>query len=240
MAALPYIQLYVSDYLADTAHLTTEEHGAYLLLIFNYWQTGKPLRADRLASIARLSNERWTDVEQVLNEFFDVQDGKWYHARIDADLEMVNETVEKKSKAGKASAASRKAKRKQELKASNKCSTPEQHLSNKQNITEHNKTEHIYNTKHFKEALLSNGADEIHVNDWLTVRKQKRASNTQTAMNTFMNQVKLSRLSVAQCVEIAAGNSWSGFMAELLNKPTTTMSADTRQSFQSLHDNVRF
>ena len=111
MAALPYIQLYVSDYLADTAHLTTEEHGAYLLLIFNYWQTGKPLRADRLASIARLSNERWTDVEQVLNEFFDVQDGKWYHARIDADLEMVNETVEKKSKAGKASAASRKAKR---------------------------------------------------------------------------------------------------------------------------------
>jgi Uncharacterized protein conserved in bacteria len=69
MAALPYMQFYVADYLADTMHLSTEEHGAYLLLIFNYWQTGKPLPKNRLAGIARLSNERWTDVERSLNEF---------------------------------------------------------------------------------------------------------------------------------------------------------------------------
>lgn len=70
MAALPYMQLYIADYLADTMHLSAEEHGAYLLLMFNYWQTGKPIPKNRLAKIARLTNERWVDVEPSLREFF--------------------------------------------------------------------------------------------------------------------------------------------------------------------------
>ena len=64
MASLPFIQIYIADYMADTQHLTTEEHGAYLLLIFNYWQTGKPLRIDRLQMIARMGNDRSTTVQR--------------------------------------------------------------------------------------------------------------------------------------------------------------------------------
>ena len=79
MAALPYIQLYVADYLADTAHLTTLQHGAYLLLIMNYWQRGKPLKNDdaRLAHVARMSAEEWALHKSVLAEFFDVSDYEW-------------------------------------------------------------------------------------------------------------------------------------------------------------------
>lgn len=117
MAALPYMQLYVADYLADTAHLTTEEHGAYLLLLFSYWQTGKPLRGDRLASVARLSNERWNDVEPTLKEFFHVDKGMWMHFRVEADLEKVDSKSKKNSDAGKASAKA-KALAKQALKDS--------------------------------------------------------------------------------------------------------------------------
>ena len=111
MSALPYMPLYVADYLADAAHLTTEEHGAYLLLIMTYWQRGKPLPADpdRLARIARLSNERWTDVERTLNDFFVVIDGHWHHKRINAELEKVRDKTEKAKRAGAASASARKA-----------------------------------------------------------------------------------------------------------------------------------
>lgn len=114
MAALPYMQLYVADYLADTAHLTTEEHGAYLLLLFNYWQTGKPLRAERLAAVTRLPNERWIAVERTLADFFYLQDGLWINDRVERDLEAVKSKSIKASDAGKASARA-KASRKQGL-----------------------------------------------------------------------------------------------------------------------------
>lgn len=125
MAALPYMQLYVADYLADTMHLTTEEHGAYLLLIFNYWQTGKPIPVSRLARITRLSNERWTDVERSLGEFFNERDNEWIHFRIERDLEAVRATQEQRIAAGKASAEARKQSAKARPKASrNARSTP--------------------------------------------------------------------------------------------------------------------
>lgn len=111
MAALPYMQLYVSDYLADTAHLTTEEHGAYLLLLFNYWQTGKPLRKDRLAFVARTSNERWISVEETLKDFFHDDGKNWVHFRVEADLAAVNAKSKTNSDAGKASARARAAKK---------------------------------------------------------------------------------------------------------------------------------
>lgn len=114
MAALPYIQLYVSDYLADTAHLSTLENGAYLLLIFNYWQRGESFKAKdqqtlnkRLASVARLSNEEWENIKETLAEFFEINETEWKHTRIDRDLDAVNSKSEKAREAGKASAASK-------------------------------------------------------------------------------------------------------------------------------------
>ncbi|HGT3973325.1 TPA: DUF1376 domain-containing protein [Escherichia coli] len=111
MAALPYMQLYIADYLADTMHLSAEEHGAYLLLMFNYWQTGKPIPKNRLAKIARLTNERWADVEPSLREFFHDNGDEWVHLRIEEDLASVREKLTKKSAAGKASVQARRSRK---------------------------------------------------------------------------------------------------------------------------------
>lgn len=111
MAALPYMQLYIADYLADTMLLSAEEHGAYLLLMFNYWQTGKPIPKNRLAKIARLTNERWADVEPSLREFFCDNGDEWVHLRIEEDLTSVREKLTKKSAAGKASVQARRSRK---------------------------------------------------------------------------------------------------------------------------------
>ena len=114
MAALPYIQLYVADYLADTAHLTTIEHGAYLLLIFNYWQKGNSFKAKdertlnkRLATVARMNEQEWENAKETLSEYFEINENEWVHSRIERDLEQVNSKSTKASAAGKLSAQKR-------------------------------------------------------------------------------------------------------------------------------------
>jgi uncharacterized protein YdaU (DUF1376 family) len=109
MAALPYMQLYVSDYLADTAHLSAAQHGAYLLLIFNYWQRGQALSNvnERLANVARMSDEEWWENKNALAEFFVIDGDTWKHPRIEADLAAVTAKSIKASAAGHASAVKR-------------------------------------------------------------------------------------------------------------------------------------
>lgn len=105
MAALPYMPLYVADYLADAAHLTTAQHGAYLLLIMNYWQRGEPLPNDdeRLARIARMNKKDWAHNRDAIYEFFHVEDNLLRHGRIDAELARVAAKSLKCKKAGQAS-----------------------------------------------------------------------------------------------------------------------------------------
>lgn len=106
MSALPYMQLYVADYLADTSHLSAIENGAYLLLIMNYWQRGKalPCGDEQLARVCRLTPKEWRGIKQTLCEFFDEQDGFWFHERIESELAKVREKSIKASNAGKVSA----------------------------------------------------------------------------------------------------------------------------------------
>jgi uncharacterized protein YdaU (DUF1376 family) len=103
------MQLYVSDYLADTAHLTAQQHGAYMLLLMNYWQRGKALdnSNERLSHVARLSPEEWAEAKPTLEEFFMVEGNVWTHARVEDDLEKIREKSAKASFAGKRSVVAR-------------------------------------------------------------------------------------------------------------------------------------
>lgn len=104
-----WMPLYIGDYLADTMHLASAEHGAYLLLIMHYWRTG-PLPDDDkiLATIARTERREWTaEIGPIVRAFFRPADGKLYHKRIDNELAAARGNIEQRRAAGRASAEQR-------------------------------------------------------------------------------------------------------------------------------------
>lgn len=108
MAAIPWMPLYIADYLADTGHLGTIDHGAYFLMMMHYWTKG-PLPTDdgQLRKIARMTPREWADARGVLLDFFHNEGGVYRHKRIDAELATATALIETKSKAGSAGAAKR-------------------------------------------------------------------------------------------------------------------------------------
>lgn len=83
-----WMPLYIGDYKKDTGRLTTELHGAYLLLIMEYWSTG-PLPDDdaELSSITCLGARGWKTARPKLARFFQISDGMWRHKRIENEIE---------------------------------------------------------------------------------------------------------------------------------------------------------
>ena len=111
MAEFPAMPLWTDAYLADTSHLTTIEHGAYLLLLMVAWRShDKRLPDDdkKLARYARVTAGQWQRLRPVLQEFFKVKDGYWTQGRLTDEAEAVRQHRERQSQAGKASALKRK------------------------------------------------------------------------------------------------------------------------------------
>lgn len=104
-----WMPMYWADYLADTTHLTTEQHGAYFLLIGTYWRQGRPLPNDdkKLAQITRLSHADWIKVREEILCFFVAKNGRLHHKRIDQELKKAKNITLSRSNAGKIGAANR-------------------------------------------------------------------------------------------------------------------------------------
>lgn len=103
-----WMPLYVGDYLGDTQRLTTEQHGAYLLLILDYWRNGPAPDDDAvLQQITKCDARTWKKHRPAMARLFQVVDGEWRHKRIEAELASAATNAERRSSKAKSAAEAR-------------------------------------------------------------------------------------------------------------------------------------
>jgi uncharacterized protein YdaU (DUF1376 family) len=106
-----WMPIYIGDYLSATSRLTTEQHGAYFLLLMDYWKCGPPPDDDQvLAQITRMSPDAWRNARSILQAFFQVSDKHWLHERVEREMAAASERQAKAVKRAKAGSEARWAK----------------------------------------------------------------------------------------------------------------------------------
>jgi len=104
VTSIPIMPMNTDKYLADTTHLNTEEHGAYILLLMVAWRTaGAALPDDDelLARYARMNARGWAKIKVRVMAFWDLSDGLWTQKTQQNVRGIVEKNIEAKRKNGK-------------------------------------------------------------------------------------------------------------------------------------------
>jgi len=113
MAEYPALPLFTDAYMADTRHLTTTQHGAYLLLLMTAWRMPDCKLPDDdklLARWAGLDYRNWCKIRpEIIDQFWKKDaDGKLQQCRLLDERKYADSIRQKNAAAGRASALKRK------------------------------------------------------------------------------------------------------------------------------------
>lgn len=83
-----WFPLYIGDYMADTMHLSTLEHGAFFLSLCAYYKNRGPLEDnnEKLSRICRMTLSEWLAIRPTIAPLFEIKDGFWINKRSDLEI----------------------------------------------------------------------------------------------------------------------------------------------------------
>jgi uncharacterized protein YdaU (DUF1376 family) len=211
-----YYQHHIGDFIKDTSFLTNEEVGIYLKLLWLYYDTERPLPNSVFELSMKVSAREQEDtLIGLLEMFFTLQDDAWHHTRCDKEIKNFHQQLDSASKAGKASAAKR---------ALNKGSTGVERALDLRSTDVQPTNNHKPITKNQeprKKAIAPpDGVTDSVWQDWLQLRKAKKASVTQTAVDGIEREARKAGVSLQVALETCCERGWTGFKAEwMASKP---------------------
>lgn len=152
-----YYQFNIGDYASHTRHLSPIEDIAYRRLLDLAYTLEKPIKND-LHEVSRLINLRdhRIEIEDVLNEFWELTDDGWVHGRVLKELEKAQYKTHKAKESAKS--------RWNRIKNANACENDANALKNDANAQEIDATQdtgHITHNPLHKDQKILCQADEI-------------------------------------------------------------------------------
>jgi uncharacterized protein YdaU (DUF1376 family) len=193
-----YYQFHIGDYASHTRNLSIIEDIAYRRLLDEYYLHEKPLLCGVDAVARQIGMREYAiEVQYVLECFFKLTEDGWTNDRADAEIAKYREFAI----AGKRGAEKRWGK--------GGDSPPNQGPMLTNNHKPITNKKNIYATP--------DGVSDSVWQDYVILRKSKKAAITQTAINGLKREAQKAHLSLEAALRICCERGWVGFKADWIN-----------------------
>ena len=197
-----YYQFNIGDYQSHTAHLTDLEDLAYRRMLDWCYLHEKPLPLDS-EEIARLVRMRTHSdcIAVVLREYFKKAENGWISLRVLEEIARVGVKSDKAAESAKA--------RWSKVKYANALQSQSEGNATQDTLHKTQDTLPKKNT-----VVPPAGVTEFVWQDWLKLRKTKKAPVTQTAIDGIVRESLKAGVSLQTVLETCCERGWTGFKAE--------------------------
>lgn len=225
-----YYSHHIGDYRRDTAHLSLLEHGVYRQLLDFYYLNEEPITLDHaklMRSLCVRTAEEKEALANVLNDFFTKTENGYIQGKCDSVITKYH---------GKSAKAAESAK----IRWAN--TDKGKHKSNAVDMRSHSEDNANQRTKEPNNQIRKTktiappiGVDELVWNDFLALRKSKKAPVTATAIKGFEKEAAKAGMTLQQAIEHCCSKGWAGFDASWLKDKTSQFQTKQDQGNEAFH-----
>jgi uncharacterized protein YdaU (DUF1376 family) len=211
-SAMHYYKFNIADYRKDTGHLSTIEHGIYRQLIDWYYLDEQPIPEETQVVIRRLrlGSDEVNFLRNVLDDFFVLGKTGYTHKRIEVEIKDYQEQVEKNKNNGKLGGRPKKTQV-----VMSGLPDESQNNPNQEPLTINHKPKRESATS---VACPPDVSQQIW-DDWVALRKSKKAPITQTVLNGAIAEAKILGWPLEKFLAEWCSRGSQGLKAEWIVKP---------------------
>lgn len=219
-----YYQFNLGDYTVATAHLSVEEDCAYRRLMDLYYSSEAPLADDCEAIGRRIRmGDHLQAIYTVLEEFFELIDGKWHNSRCDAEIERYHERAEQARVNGRRGGRPpNNPAGTQPVSEKNPAATGLK--ANQEPRTNNHKP--ITKEKPRKRVTASRPPD-VSESVWCDFTAQRKTKVTETALAGIRREAQAALIPLEDALAMACERGWQSFKADWAEGKGSTKTVET-------------